>query len=230
MIDDIHPGATRIYNELTTSAVHCWTGIGTDHFLERLAPADYVSLVALFFAWLGALFMLNGAPNWGLLVVVVAIAFDKLDGYVARRLEVSSTFGRQIDSFLDIFAYLIPAALLYHITMAPNLITSAVIGFMVIGFGGLRLVRHNSEGFQTENGTSYYHGTTVVHTFLVVVLSYLASQAVTLWNGWGIGLLIASICPLMVSNYRSPKTNKTHGIATGVIGFATIGILLLAMG
>jgi CDP-diacylglycerol--serine O-phosphatidyltransferase len=56
--------------------------------------------------------------------------------------------------------------------MAPNDVASLVVGFLLLAFGGLRLIRHSSEGFGSDGETSYYHGTTVVHTNLVVVANY----------------------------------------------------------
>ncbi|ERG94711.1 CDP-alcohol phosphatidyltransferase family protein, partial [Haloquadratum walsbyi] len=111
---------------------------------DRLTGADYISLSALLFGWASALLFVRGEPNWGVIVMFTAFGFDKLDGWYARRTGNTSPFGRQVDSFIDVFAYLVPAALLYHLTLAPNLLASISVGFCILSFGGLRLVRHNS--------------------------------------------------------------------------------------
>lgn len=204
--------------------------LGIGRFLSTLTVADYLSLTALFFAWVAALLILEGRPNWGVVVMFVAFLFDKLDGFYAREYGEPSPFGRRVDSFIDIFTYLVTAALLYHVAIAPNVIVSAVVGFVVICLGGLRLLRHNVEGFESAGGTSYYCGTTVVHTNVVVVVSYLL---VTLVAGWSwvlatVPILLAS--PLMISEYRAPKTVRAH-VLLGV--FAAVGggvCLLLATG
>ncbi|MFC6766747.1 CDP-alcohol phosphatidyltransferase family protein [Natrinema soli] len=192
---------------------------------EQLTGADYISLGALFVGWASALLFVGGEPNWGLLAMFAAFCLDKADGWYARRTGTSSPFGRQVDSFIDIFAYLVPAVLLYHFVLAPGVFASLVVGFLVLAFGGLRLVRHNSEGFGSDDGASFYHGTTVVHTNLVVVTNYFLAAFVGAWNGWLAGLVICVACPLMVSDYKAYKTDTSHVLA----GLATVAAAGLAL-
>ncbi|MFC6726678.1 CDP-alcohol phosphatidyltransferase family protein [Halobium palmae] len=180
--------------------------------MKRLTPADYVSLVALFFAWVSALLFLSGEPNWAVVAMFGGFCFDKLDGWVARSLGVASAFGRGIDSFIDVFVYLVSAALLFHYALSPHLLVSAVVGFLVIALGGLRLVRHTAEGFGEDDGGSYYHGMTVVHTNVVVVGNYLLAGFVG-WPWWAAAATVVAVCPLMVSDYKAYKTDGTHMLA-----------------
>jgi CDP-diacylglycerol--serine O-phosphatidyltransferase len=120
----------------------------------------------------------------------------------------------------------VPGALLYHVALAPSLVASVVVGFAVLAFGGLRLIRHNDEGFGSDDGASYYHGTTVVHTNLFVVANYFVAAFLVPWNGWIAGALTVAICPLMISNYKAYKTDIGHGLA-GLVGVVAI---LLALG
>ncbi len=191
------------------------------NIVRTLNGADALSLVALFVAWSSALLFLSGQPNLGIVVMFGAFVFDKLDGYWARRQGVSSKFGRQIDSFIDIFAYLVTGGLLFHYELAPNRLVSAVVGFAVLAFGGLRLVRHNAEGFESSGDVSYYHGTTVVHTNVVVVINYLLVTFVGTWNGWLATATVLAASPLMISEYRAPKTGTTHAILGGFAAVVT---------
>ncbi|QIO21676.1 phosphatidylcholine/phosphatidylserine synthase [Haloarcula sp. JP-L23] len=193
--------------------------------LARLTGADYISLGALFVGWGSALIFLRSEPNWALLAMFGAFLLDKLDGWWARRTGVSSPFGRRVDSFIDIFAYVVPGALLYHVAIAPNDLASLVVGFLILAFGGLRLIRHSSEGFGSDEGASYYHGTTVVHTNLVVVANYFLATLVAPWNGWLAGLVVAAVCPLMVSDYKAYKTDVSHALA-GLGALAAAGLAL----
>jgi CDP-diacylglycerol--serine O-phosphatidyltransferase len=205
-------------------------GLGIGRFLSGLSVADYLSLGALFLAWLSVLLMLNGSPNWGLVVMFGAFVFDKLDGFYARRWGEPSPFGRQVDSFIDIFTYLVTAAVLYHVTLAPNVFVSALVGFAVICFGGLRLIRHNDEGFQTAEDTSYYRGTTVVHTNVVVVVGYLLSVFVAGWTGWLAAVPIVLVSPLMVSEYRTFKTVWGHVLVGAFAAVVSTVCVCLALG
>ena len=193
--------------------------------VDRLTGADYVSLGALFVGWASALLFVQGELNWALLVMFGAFALDKLDGWWARRTGQTSPFGRQLDSYIDVFAYLVPGALLYHYALSPHVLLSLVVGFAVLAFGGLRLIRHNSEGFGSDDGASYYHGTTVVHTNLVVVANYFLAAFVVPWNGWLAAVLVLAACPFMVSNYKAYKTDVGHVLA-GVLAVVAVALAL----
>lgn len=196
------------------------------HLLSTLTTADFLSLAALFVAWLSILLLLSDEPNWAILTMFGAFLFDKLDGYWARRTGTTSPFGRQIDSFIDIFAYLVTGALLFHYQLTPNHAVSAVVGFAILAFGGLRLIRHSSEGFESHDSVSYYRGTTVVHTSAVVLVNYVALNLVGFWHEWIATVLVLVSAPFMVSEYRAPKTVGAHVL----LGVLAIGVGTVALG
>lgn len=195
------------------------------HILLRLSLADYCSFIALLFAWGATVLLLSLEPNWAIVAMFCGFAFDKLDGYIARQYDRQSAFGRHIDSFIDVFVYLVTAAVLYQIVMSPHLAMSVVVGFLLIAFGGLRLVRFTDEGFVTDGGTSYYRGITVVHTNLLVLVNYFLIQFIPQWNGWLAAASIAIACPIMVSDYPSKKTVKSQSVVA-VLGLVAIGLCL----
>jgi CDP-diacylglycerol--serine O-phosphatidyltransferase len=67
----------------------------------------------------------------------------------------------------------------------------------------------------------------VVHTNLVVVANYFLVLFIGSWNGWVAGLLTLAVCPLMVSNYKSYKTDIGHGLAASLA--VTTAVLALAL-
>jgi len=213
MSADLRKALRGVWSRLDLESRRVPEGENRTNIYGKLTGADYISLSALFVGWVSALLLLRGHPNQGVLVMFGAFLLDKLDGWYARRSGGGTPFGRQVDSFIDVFAYLVPAALLYHVALAPNLVISAAVGFLVLAFGGLRLIRHNSEGFGSDDTASYYHGTTVVHTNAVVVGNYFAAALFGVWNGWIAGLLVAAACPLMVSDYKAYKTDLGHALA-----------------
>lgn len=93
----------------------------------------------------------------------------------------------------------------------------------MLALGGLRLVRHNAEGFGSEGSDSYYHGTTVVHTNVVCVANYFAVTLVGPWNGWLAGVSILAVAPLMVSDYKAYKNDRSHLLA-GLVALAASGL------
>ena len=198
--------------------------------LNRLTGADYLSLVALFFAWSSALLLLQGDIHQGILAMAGAFCFDKLDGYYARSRGVSSSFGRQVDTFIDIFAYLVTGALLYHVALSPSAWLTLVVGFAILAFGGLRLVRHAEEGFGETDETSYYVGWTVVHVNFVVLAMFYLDLFVVDIGGWLAAVPIVLSCPLMVSGYKSYKTTAGHTLAGLVVVGALISSILTIAG
>ena len=194
--------------------------------LSVLTTADYLSLSALFFAWISVLLFVSHETNWAIVAMFGGFLLDKLDGYWARQQGTDSAFGRQIDSFIDVFVYLVTGALLFHYELAPNDVVSAVVGFAILAFGGLRLVRHNAEGFESRESVSYYHGTTVVHTNAVVLANYVFINLVGSWNGWIATILVLLAVPLMISEYRAPKTTTAHIL----LGLFAIGVLFVCFG
>ncbi|MFB6294002.1 MAG: CDP-alcohol phosphatidyltransferase family protein [Halonotius sp.] len=198
--------------------------------LNRLTGADYLSLVALFFAWSSALLLLQGDIHQGILAMAGAFCFDKLDGYYARSRGVSSSFGRQVDTFIDIFAYLVTGALLYHVALSPSAWLTLVVGFAILAFGGLRLVRHAEEGFGETDETSYYVGWTVVHVNFVVLAMFYLDLFVVDVSGWLAAVPIILSCPLMISGYKSYKTTAGHILAGLVVVGALISSVLTIAG
>ncbi len=193
--------------------------------LGRLTGADYLSLVALFFAWSSAVLLLGGSVHLAIVVMFGAFLFDKLDGYYARSRGVASPFGRQVDSFIDVFAYLVTGALLYHVALSPSPWMSVLVGFAILTFGGLRLVRHADEGFGEDDGTSYYVGWTVVHVNFVVLATFYADLFVAGFDGWLAAIPVLLTCPLMISGYKSYKTTIGHALAA-VFALAALGTSL----
>lgn len=210
MSGDHQSPSRRFIEYLVVSALEPGALVGDQHLLARLSRADQVSLMALFAAWAGVLVMLEGNLGIGIILMFASFGLDKLDGYVARRTDTASDFGRHLDSFIDVFVYLVPAAVIVHLGFSPHLSVSIVLGFLIIGFGGLRLIRHSREGFQHDGATSYYSGTTVVHTALLTVTNFIAVDLLPHWNGWLAAVTIALACPLMISRYRSYKTTRAH--------------------
>lgn len=193
------------------------------YMLFTLGGADYISLVALLFGWAAAILLLVGEPNWAIVTMLVAFGFDKLDGFYARTFDEPTALGRHIDASIDVFTYLVPAAVLFHAELAVHPLHSVAVGFVVLAFGLLRLVRFASDGMGTEDGTSYYRGITVVHLNLLVVVNYFAAAFVPAWDGWLASATILAASPLMISNYRSYKTTAGHALV-GLFAAAAVGL------
>ncbi len=180
---------------------------GREHFIVSLNWIDVVTLISLLLACLGLLAVLRGLLSLAIAFMLLAMFTDMLDGALARssfKARGESEFGRYLDSFCDVFVYLVlPMFVLYQFGMQDWLSLVAIFGFFVSGL--LRLSRFNMIGAVEEAGIKYHLGLQVIWSHLVVVLAF------PLWRWWGpsIRYLIVAVVlvmsVLMVCNLRFRK-------------------------
>ncbi len=125
--------------------------------------------------------------------IVLAAAFDSLDGVMARITKSSSEFGVEIDSLSDVISFgAAPAFLAYQIHLSSLDGIGIFISSLLMVFGGLRLARFNIQlvGFDKD----HFIGLPIPISALTI-----ASFTQSFWNETG-GLLpsAASILPWMV--------------------------------
>lgn len=79
--------------------------------------ANFFTVLNLLCGLIAIVFFSNGLVNFGCLFIIFASFFDFLDGYFARKLNISSDFGKQADSLSDMISFgVAPAMLLFDIT------------------------------------------------------------------------------------------------------------------
>lgn len=197
------------------------------NFLKRLTIADYLSFAGLFCAWISIMLIIEGRPNMAIPVNMAAFVFDILDGFAARRFKQASCIGRQIDSYVDVFIYLVFSALFFMKYLSPNMIVSAVIGFLIILFGGLRLIRFNNEGIlKTDCGRDYYRGVTTVHVSFLIIIMYFLTGFIGNMNKWALSAIITFLCPAMLSNFKSYKIKNYWWFGLIIIIFVFLSAVL----
>lgn len=78
------------------------------------------------------------------LLIVFAMFFDIIDGRVARLTKTQSAFGVQIDSLADVVSFgVAPAVLVYRWSLAPLGVWGAIVSFVFLACGAIRLARFN---------------------------------------------------------------------------------------
>jgi CDP-diacylglycerol--serine O-phosphatidyltransferase len=153
-------------------------------------------------------------------LVAAALAFDILDGRVARWRNKASEMGRELDSLSDVISFgVAPAMIAYGIGMQGSL--DRVILCFFVACGVSRLARYNVTAESLSGGTgkvSYFEGTPIPTSFLLVCLMAAATTlgriGDQLWFGFiavagqtlhGFALLFAISGSLMISRIRIPK-------------------------
>ncbi len=150
-----------------------------------------------------------------------ALAFDWLDGRVARWRHEHSTLGRELDSLADVISFgVAPAALGFAAGLRGGWDWMALIYFVCCGVS--RLARYNVTAetlSQGDDKVAYFEGTPIPTTFLLTaVLAWAAWQdrlgEHLYWGTWTVGpwelhpltLLFVLSGSLMISKtLRIPK-------------------------
>lgn len=90
-------------------------------------------------------------------LILIAMLFDFMDGKLARYLNVSNDFGKQLDSLADMISFgVAPAIIVFQliITYSSNETELAYIALMIPIFSALRLAKYNID----ENQGNYFTG------------------------------------------------------------------------
>ena len=153
-------------------------------------------------------------------MVAAAMAFDVLDGRIARWRQKSSVLGRELDSLADIISFgVAPAVIAYGCGMQGFYDRIVLTYFVACGVS--RLARYNvtaEEMSEKDGKVRYFEGTPIPTSLqLVLAMAWAASQDAlheSLWFGTvdiagftlhPIVLLFAVSGSLMISRIRFPK-------------------------
>lgn len=133
---------------------------------------NIISLMALFLSWISIVILLNNRFYLSFSVILIAFIMDALDGYIARRLKKESSFGRQLDGYVDVFVFLIYPALSFYLFFGLRNAISIIIVFIYIAAGVLRLARFNVTGFLTVQNREHlsYSGLPVFFNHLTILI------------------------------------------------------------
>jgi CDP-diacylglycerol---serine O-phosphatidyltransferase len=156
----------------------------------------------------------------GCALIVAALAFDVLDGRIARWRKGSSILGRELDSLADVISFgVAPAVLAYACGMQGALDRLVLTYFVACGVARLARFNATAEALSgSGDRVKYFEGTPIpTSVVLVVVMVIAASRGAVgeaLWLGdLSIGglvlhplvLLFALSGSLMISRLRIPK-------------------------
>lgn len=161
-----------------------------------------VTLGNLFFGLLSIVLVASGQLRAGAICLILGATLDAFDGSLARRWEVLSPFGAQLDSLADMVAFGVAISWLswnWLLSMRPSWwlivgIVCALPGLM----SAIRLARFNT----SESNPNFFEGIPTTAMAGFVVLVYLTNPGLM----FNVALpLIALVSLLMVSQFAYPK-------------------------
>ena len=113
---------------------------------------------------------LKGDLNLSLLLIFIAALLDRFDGMTARKLNIESELGEQLDSMSDIISFgVAPALLLFQGILYEFGAPGAFFTIFYIACGAFRLAR-----FNTSNAKGYFTGLPITAAGCILTLSFLS--------------------------------------------------------
>ena len=188
--------------------------------------ADFVTLANGFAGLLAIMYIFDGDFQMGMILILLGIIIDGVDGLIARLYNTDHTHGVYLDSIADTVTFCFaPSILLYGMYYDLKLGTSfespenflvVTASMLVVLFGIMRLARFIEKGHKMKN----YMGLPTPAAAVVIVLSVEVIN-----NQYAILILAIDISILMISRIQYPKLRGIYG---GVAGLAVfIGIISL---
>lgn len=188
------------------------------------AISDGISLMNMLCGFISILLAINHNFELSAILMIIAIMFDSVDGWVARKINRNDKlkFGQNIDSLSDAISFgAAPAVFLYTIssTIHHNLsILPAIISLLIVACGVLRLTRYNAiaDYIQTHD----FIGFPIPGIAIILATFYLSR----LFNIYIALILMTIVSLLMISNVTYPKFDNLI-----IIGISVVLIVLIIL-
>ncbi|USK58880.1 CDP-diacylglycerol--serine O-phosphatidyltransferase [Peribacillus asahii] len=141
----------------------------------KAQTANILTLLNLSLGGFAIISVMNNQLNLSLLLIFLAALADRFDGMIARRFNIESELGKQLDSMCDIISFgVAPALLIYQGILVEFGAPGAAFTILYIACGALRLARFN---ISENNG--YFTGVPITVAGCIATLSFLAYPYVT---------------------------------------------------
>lgn len=177
------------------------------HLIVSPSWVDWLTLGSLLLSVVGLWCAVQENLSLAIVFMLLAMFVDMLDGLLARRFGLESEFGRYLDSFCDVFTYLVlPLFILYQFGMQDMLSVTALFIFLASGL--MRLSRFNIVGTVEEKNVQYHVGLQVVWSQLVVVLAFPAWHWLGSLARYPLSLVLMLMSFLMVRNILVRKPTQ----------------------
>lgn len=212
-----------------------------DAFPLKAIPPNLITCTGMTLAFLSIASAFAGQIDRAAWFITLCVLIDKLDGTVARKLDASSEFGIQMDSFSDLISFgLAPAALIWaaapvlspdvwghRASFGPVPATVVLASLCIFHgiFAALRLAKFN---VTTAEHPRIFHGLPSTLSGALIAILFLAGREQGLLTPQVMAVFPALLginAILMVSNLPLPKLRRAHS----QLGFIAQVILAIAI-
>lgn len=178
-----------------------------------IAVSDFISLLNMSSGFLSIICSIDNNFELSAILMIVAIMFDSIDGWVARKTNRNDNlgFGKNIDSLSDIVSFGVAPAIFVYTSINTTSIALhslvILVSLLIVICGVLRLTRYNVIADHIK--TSGFIGFPIPGISFIIATLYLSG----LYNSYMTLLLATIVSILMVSNVKYPKFSNMPVIA-----------------
>ena len=195
-------------------------------YRRRYAVPNAVTVGNMFCGFIAIMYASSDRLEKAVIAILIAILLDGLDGRVARRLNATSKFGVEFDSFSDVVSFgLAPAVMMYHWAFQRNADEFGVaVTFIYALCAASRLARFN---IASENLKSFTGMPTPAAAAFIVAIIYTAPRLHDSYSFVAlatVALLMAAYLMISTIEFLSIKQLKLSGIKTK--GRLFIGVII----
>lgn len=161
--------------------------------------ANFITFLNIIFGSMSIIYTMSKDYKMAAILILMAAVMDSMDGKIARRLQISSDLGRELDSLCDMVSFgVAPAVLLYsQVLLAPYNNLGLAIALIFIICGAYRLAR-----FNVLNLSGYFLGLPItIAGGILALLSLIAGYL----HPFVILVLLFALSFFMISTVRIPK-------------------------
>lgn len=135
---------------------------------KRFIP-NIFTMMNMFLGFLAIIMIIEGNPIKAGWLILIAGAFDAVDGKIARQLGIPSKFGTEFDSFADTVSFcMVPSLLVYSVyTEGLHPFLAGIMSMIPLLFGTIRLAKFNL--LDDDQPLPYFIGLTTPLNALLIV-------------------------------------------------------------
>ncbi|MEM4524776.1 MAG: archaetidylserine synthase [Methanothermobacter sp.] len=181
-----------------------------------IAVPDLFSIINASLGFLSIIMISEGSMGLACQLMLLAVIFDSIDGWVARRIkrEDDEGFGRNVDSLSDIISFgLAPALFIYSTTSFRYI--NILVSLLIMTCGILRLSRFNIIANVKKDA---FIGLPIPVMAVIVSSLYLSG----LFNEYLIFIIATLISLIMISSIEYPKITAKNGTIIIILLILTI--------
>jgi CDP-diacylglycerol---serine O-phosphatidyltransferase len=182
---------------------------------------NLLTLLNLLFGVIGIIWVLDGAILSGAYFVLLAAAFDFLDGFVARLLKVQSDIGKELDSMADVVSFgVLPGLILFMMTK-NEVKPESYLPYLILIVPMLSAYRLAKFNLDTRQSDRFIGLPTPANALFLSTLPYLALRwpALGEWLSsplfliilaWVFAILLVTELPMIALKFKSLTFSKNR--------------------